>query len=477
MKGEKKLKSKTYDKFKRDFLSLLNIICMTALFAFNWFSFYSKQLEEPVGPVGNTFIVLVFASIYMLCFILYGTFRISITHIAELNLNQILSLAITDTIMYIVITLMCRELQNLLPGLVMLFLQISVAILWSWLVHKWYFATHPSKKTIIIWDARVSLGNMINMYGLENRYNVLKTVHARECLQDLPGYLDDMEAVFLAGVHSHDRNKIVKYCINNNIDTYVIPRVGDMIVSAAKPLYLFHMPVMKLERYSPTVAFTIIKRLGDILVSSIMLILLFPFMLIVAAAIKLTDGGTVFYKQRRLTVDGKEFDIYKFRSMRMDAEKNGVARLSTGKKDNRVTPIGRFIRMVRFDELPQLYNVLKGEMAIVGPRPERPEIAAEYEAEIPEFHLRLQAKAGLTGYAQVYGRYNTTPYDKLLMDLTYIAHPSLARDLMICLATIKILFIPESTAGIAEGARTAIDHVKKSKEFQNIKNESIDSHG
>ena len=127
----------------------------------------------------------------------------------------------------------------------------------------------------------------------------------------------------------------------------------------------------------------------------------------------------------------------------MDAEKDGVARLSTGENDDRITPIGHFIRSCRIDELPQLINILKGDMTIVGPRPERPEIAAEYEKEIPEFALRLQVKAGLTGYAQIYGKYNTTPYDKLLMDLQYIAKPSLAEDLKIMFATVKILFLPE----------------------------------
>ena len=146
----------------------------------------------------------------------------------------------------------------------------------------------------------------------------------------------------------------------------------------------------------------------------------------------------------------------KFRSMRMDAEKDGVARLSTGDKDDRITKVGHFIRGCRLDELPQLINILKGEMSIVGPRPERPEIAAEYMKELPEFSLRLQAKPGLTGYAQVYGKYNTTPYDKLLMDLMYIGKPSLAEDIKICFATVKILFMPESAEGVKEGQKTAM---------------------
>ena len=141
--------------------------------------------------------------------------------------------------------------------------------------------------------------------------------------------------------------------------------------------------------------------------------------------------------------------------MRVDAEKDGVARLSTGENDSRITPVGKIIRACRVDELPQLFNILKGDLSIVGPRPERPEIASQYCEEMPEFALRLQAKAGLTGYAQVYGKYNTTPYDKLTMDLMYIAHPSIVEDLKIMLATVKILFLPESTEGIAEGQTTA----------------------
>ena len=203
-----------------------------------------------------------------------------------------------------------------------------------------------------------------------------------------------------------------------------------------------------------------IKRALDIAFSTIALIVSSPVFVITAIAIKAVDGDPVFYRQRRLTKDGKLFDVLKFRSMRVDAEKDGVARLSTGENDDRITPIGRIIRKCRIDELPQLICILSGDMSIVGPRPERPEIAMEYEKELPEFALRLQAKAGLTGYAQVYGKYNTTPYDKLQMDLMYIAHPSIIEDFKIVFATVKILFMPESTEGIAEGATTALGHEK-----------------
>jgi lipopolysaccharide/colanic/teichoic acid biosynthesis glycosyltransferase len=183
-----------------------------------------------------------------------------------------------------------------------------------------------------------------------------------------------------------------------------------------------------------------------------------PVFLAVAIAIKASDKGPVFYRQERLTRNGKHFMMHKFRSMIVDAEKDGVARLSTGADDERITPVGRFIRKFRIDELPQLFDILTGNLSVVGPRPERPEIAEEYMKVMPEFRLRLQAKAGLTGYAQVYGKYNITPYDKLQMDLMYIANPSFAEDIRICLATIRVLFKPESTEGIKQGRITALEY-------------------
>ena len=198
----------------------------------------------------------------------------------------------------------------------------------------------------------------------------------------------------------------------------------------------------------------------DIALSLAALVILSPLMLVTAAAIKLYDGGPVFYKQIRLTKDRKEFYVYKFRSMRVDAEKDGVARLAS-QGDDRITPVGKVIRSLRIDELPQLLCILMGTMTIVGPRPERPEIAEQYEKEMPEFALRLQAKAGLTGYAQVYGKYNTSPYNKLQMDLQYIGSMGLVTDLKIIFATIKVLFVPESTEGVAQGQTTARKETRK----------------
>ena len=176
-----------------------------------------------------------------------------------------------------------------------------------------------------------------------------------------------------------------------------------------------------------------------------------------ALAIRLYDGGPAIYRQVRLTTGGREFEILKFRSMRVDAEKDGVARLSSGDADDRITPIGRIVRKCRLDELPQLINILKGDMSVVGPRPERPEIAERYYTYMPDFQLRLQVKAGLTGYAQVYGKYNTDPYEKLEFDLLYINRMNMLTDIDLIFATFCILFSRESTQGVETGAITAMD--------------------
>ena len=188
------------------------------------------------------------------------------------------------------------------------------------------------------------------------------------------------------------------------------------------------------------------KRIFDVVVSLILCIVTLPVMVVIAICIKAYDGGPVFFTQDRLTQDGKIFKIIKFRSMRVQQE-NQVYTL-TRKNDDRITPVGKILRAIHFDELPQMYNILKGEMSIVGPRPECPKLAEEYSKIVPQFDYRLKVKAGLTGFAQVYGKYNTTPYDKLKLDLTYIERYSFLLDMKLILLTIKILFQKENTEGI-----------------------------
>ena len=197
-----------------------------------------------------------------------------------------------------------------------------------------------------------------------------------------------------------------------------------------------------------------VKRLLDIILSAVGTVVLSPLFLIIAAAIKIEDPGPVFFRQKRIGIHKTTFNIMKFRSMRVDTPRDMPTHLLNDPQ-RWITKIGGFLRKTSLDELPQILQILSGKMSIVGPRPERPEIAAQYEKEMPAFSLRLQVKAGLTGTAQVYGRYNTEPRDKLKMDLMYINKMSLAEDLKLIFATIKILLMKESTQGIEQGQTTA----------------------
>lgn len=436
-------------------IKILNVVLITLSFALAWYGYYSNQTAVPYYIKGNMLILALFLVLYVIFAHVYDAFLISLNRISELIYSQALSAFIADAIMYIVICLLIKRIPAIWPMFLLFLVQILLSALWSVSAHKWYFKTHKPKKTGVIYDQREGLESLLNEYGLNKKFDVIHIASVENCINDSMEKLKSLEVVFLCGIHSHERNIILKYCITNDVQVYVIPRIGDVIMSGAKQMHILHLPMLRVNRYAPTAEYRWTKRIFDVVVCGIALIVLSPIMLITAAAIKLTDGGPVFYKQCRLTQNGKKFNVLKFRSMRVDAEKDGVARLSTGDKDSRVTAVGKIIRKVRIDELPQLINILKGDMSIVGPRPERPEIAAQYEKELPEFALRLQAKAGLTGYAQVYGKYNTTPYDKLQMDLMYIAKPSFVEDLRIIFATVKIILIPESTEGVSEGQTTA----------------------
>lgn len=341
-----------------------------------------------------------------------------------------------------------------MPALITLGLQLVLSFAWCVLARKWYFRRYPPRRTAVIHDMRTGLEEQIASHGLSAKFNIVKNLTVEEALADL-SCLDDIEAVFLSGIHSHERNVILKQCVEQDILTFIIPRIGDTIMSSAVQQPLCHIPMLRVQRYNPQPEYLIIKRCMDIVISLLMLIVMAIPMCVIALLVK-RDGGPVIYSQTRLTKDGRPFRLLKFRSMRVDADQSGGIRMSSV-HDDRITPVGRVIRPCRLDELPQLFNILKGDMSLVGPRPERLEHHQLYESQIPEFRLRLQCKAGLTGYAQVYGKYNTTPYDKLNMDLMYIAHPSIWEDLKLIFATFAILFRPESSEGIEDGKTNVTD--------------------
>lgn len=436
-------------------IKLANVLLVTLPFALVWLLYYVHTVVIFPSIYRGGGIILMFVVLYTFFGRAYDAFLVSLKRISEMFYAQALSIFFADGFMYLVLWLMSGAFPNIWPALVALAAQLVLGGLWCWAANRWYFAHYGGQKTAVVYEVRRGVEDLFGRYGMDQKFDVQMVCTVEECLAGNLEALSDFNAVFLCGVHSHERNSILKYCVANGIVVYIIPRVGDVIMSGAKKIPMFHLPMMRVDRYCPPPEYQLAKRALDIGLGALLLLLFSPILLVAAIAVKLEDGGPVFYRQVRLTKDGREFNMLKFRSMVVSAEQDGVARLSTGDSDPRITRVGRVLRAHRIDELPQLFNILGGSMSLVGPRPERPEIADEYEREMPEFALRLQCKAGLTGYAQVYGKYNTTPYDKLQMDLMYISKPSIVEDLKILFATLAILFRRESTEGVAPGQTTA----------------------
>ena len=303
--------------------------------------------------------------------------------------------------------------------------------------------------------------DLIEVYGRENglytkvnklqyKYHISESIYAEEeSPEKIMEKIEPHQAVLLNDLSAKMRNKILKACFRMDKRVYVVPKISDVIMKNSEELRLFDTPMLLCRNREISWWQRIIKRGFDILLSLIALIILSPVMVITAIAIHAEDGGPVLYRQERVTRGGRKFQMLKFRSMIVDAEADGKPH-PAGEKDPRITKTGSFIRACRIDELPQLVNILRGDMSIVGPRPERVEHVEKYSRLIPEFDFRLKMKGGLTGYAQVYGKYNTTPLDKLKLDLTYITNYSLLTDVQIIFETLKILFVKESTEGFSE---------------------------
>ena len=380
----------------------------------------------------------------------FNSYVLGYFRIRSLAFSQFLADFFSIIIIYAAVSIAWLKVHNPWPFIPMLVIQAIWNSAWSYFATYFYYRVASRYHTVVIYRSRRDLERFGDISGkpIERLFNVEKYIQYDGAnFFEIKDELTSYDALFAAGINPTLMNALCKYCAEENVRGFFLPHIGDVIMSGAEHIKSFTTPVLSVRRATKPFEYLVVKRLFDIFASGLGLIILSPFMLLTAILIKAYDGGPVFYKQVRLTKDGRQFKIIKFRSMRVDAEKDGVARLSTGDKDPRITPVGRFIRACRLDELPQLINILLGDMSIVGPRPERPEIAAEYEKSLPGFNLRLQVKAGLTGYAQVYGKYNTNPYEKLEFDLLYINQMNLLTDLELMFNTFRILFSKESTEG------------------------------
>ena len=405
---------------------------------------------------GNYIVLLIYAVNLILVSKVFNGFGFGSNDLHEIILSWVLCLVVTNGLAYLLLSLLENRLLNIIGFLIVIAVQLVLVIPMAVIINNVYYVLHPAHKTTIIYGSE----DIAREYSAIIRRHRKKFIVHYALSQDLPqeeliNRIEASETVFFLDVDIPNKERLLEHCFKHEKRIYILPTFSGVLLNTADISWISNTPLFqsKSSVIDPVALF--VKRCLDIFFSVLLLTALSWLMLIIWIAVRLYDRHPAVYKQRRVTKGGRVFTLYKFRSMKPDAEADGVARLST-LDDDRITPIGKFIRKTRIDELPQLVNVLTGDMSLVGPRPERPEIAKQYEEKYPGFSLRTKVKAGITGYAQIYGKYNTAPDEKLFLDIIYIEKFSIWQDVKLIFQTIKVIFIPSSTEGIPEDLETAL---------------------
>ena len=442
-------------------LPLAGILMQVGIYAVLWFVKYYPlvRLRLKFYRNGHLLILLIYFVLLFFFTRTYGGTNVGYLKPPDVILSQAFSLIAVNFITYFQDSLLRNWLLEARWMVLCTIVQILISIAWVYYSDAVYKKAFPPADLILIHGERDITDIFGKFASRPDKYRITEVVDIADGIDGVEEeILARKKAVVLWDLPVSLRNQLMKFCYENGIRMYMMPKIPDVLIKGSEQLHLFDTPLYMTREYALTFEQRFCKRALDLFCALVLLILTSPIFLVTAIAIKLYDHGPVFYKQIRCTIDQRAFEIIKFRSMKVDAEKDGVARLAA-QNDDRITPIGHFIRKVRIDELPQLINIIKGDMSFIGPRPERPEIIAQYVEEMPEFVYRMKVKAGLAGYAQIYGKYNTKPYDKLKLDLTYIQNYSFWLDIKLMLLTLKILLTPESTEGVDEGQTTAMHTV------------------
>lgn len=439
--------------FKRTILMLIrlsNLAVLTAVFAYTWYTVYSQPVLPGAATEffrkGHWLVVIIYGCLLMAFTQLNGGYRVGDYRITEMIYSNFISIIFINIIYYFVIALMWRAFPQMRSMMIMTAIQFIYVFLWCYISNKFYFKLYKAREVLFLYEAETPSIVLDKMNRRYDKYHISDVVRITDSV-NFKDVIKGYDAVALDRVNPSLREQCIRDCYAQNIRLYLVPSFDDVILESSMMINLLDTPLYLMKNRGLSFEQELLKRFFDLLISVIVLLALSPIMVLVALLIKLEDGGAVFYRQNRLTIGGKIFRIYKFRSMRENAEADGKAVLMQ-KDDDRITRVGRVIRKCRLDELPQLLNVIQGDMSLIGPRPERPEIAEEYYQTMPEFSFRLSGKAGITGYAQVMGKYNTTPYDKLVFDLMYLENYSLLFDIKIALMTLKTVFNAEATEGV-----------------------------
>ena len=450
---------KFLQKFRKSIMMAMKFLVIAALtlgFVNVWYTFYGETM---ISEVVNYVVVASYLLLILLFGELYGAFKIGVSRLHEVAYSLCLSLVFTNIIMFFELCLITQHIIMPVAFIWGFVYQIIIALLSVYGCNTIYFKLYPARRTLAIFaDDAEGMAIIRKVSKIPDRFKVERGVSVnRASLDEIKTLIDSFEAVLLCDINKDQKNDLLRYCYSRQKRTYVLPSSADVIIRNSDQIQISDTPVMMCRNRGLRLEQEFIKRTLDITVALIGIVLTSPIMLITALAIKICDGGPVFFKQNRVTKGGKIFNVLKFRSMIVDADKDGAKKAESG--DDRITPVGKIIRPVRIDELPQFFNILFGDMSLVGPRPERVENVYEYTKMYPDFNLRHRVKGGLTGYAQIYGKYNTTPEDKLKMDLIYIEQYSIFLDIKLLLMTIKILFMKESTEGFDASANAHLHPV------------------
>ena len=418
------------------------LLSETAMFAWVWYQLYVPSFppEDQFWRRGNWAVIGIYAMVLFFFSRTFGAYRIGYLRITDICLSQILSILFANAIEYFQICMIANDYVNVGNILLLTVAEMAVVLPSVYVVRYFYVRLYPPRKMIVIYGEHSPEDLISKINSREDKYDVCATASAYIGYEALYTKILDYEAVVLCDLPTKIRNKILKFCYDQNKRTYITPKISDIIVTGTERIHLFDTPLMLCRNQGFTIEQRFVKRTMDIVFSLLAIIIASPFLIVIALAIKIYDRGPVFYTQERLTRDREPFQIIKFRSMKVDSEEKG-AQLAK-KEDDRITPVGKIIRRTHLDELPQLFNILKGDMSVVGPRPERPQYVEQFKEEIPRYMVKHQVRPGLTGWAQINGyRGDTSIKKRIECDIFYIENWTMSFDIKIMFLTIFKGFI------------------------------------
>ena len=400
------------------------------------------RLSRTMGITIMTYLI-----VGMLFISIYGKYDIGRRKSKPIINSLSLAVICTDIVTYLQVMIMRTnvpdihefEFQSVGLLFVTMILQVLTIIFFTYAGNALFFRLHDPEKCCVITSSQKSLDEIaFVMQKFRKQYKITDVLDYQS--KDLESHIKKADTVFIYDVPVDVRTDIMRWSYKYKVNVYFNPEIEDIMELNAQQYVLDDVYLLNKNVKALTMEQRIVKRLLDIGLSLVLGILSSPFWISGMIAVKLYDGGPVIFKQERVTINGKRFQVYKLRTM-----KQNVENYSAKKNDDRITKPGKFLRRTRIDELPQLLNVLKGDMTFVGPRPEMVKNVEKYTKELPEFEHRLRVKAGLTGYAQIAGKYNTTPKDKLVMDMMCIEQFSVWRDIQLILQTVGVLLKSDST--------------------------------